>query len=240
MYSKKSPTDTFSIEYSLIQAQNDGIQKVIKEFVEESITLVNEKFSKVEKEYNRLCSTDEELSEIYYQHDFEPRRIASLELIESICNSSIGFLYSQFEVKFFELANIVRDKYKGTSIKDYVDKCKRNRHGIDLAKSYIIHTSNINISDLDGSWSKIKQFQNLRHCIVHRNGSVNKEQSIIDLSKQNANIEYHRESDKIYAKREYVLETSNMIFDYMFKIMERLSTKTKLSSLLSINSLNQV
>lgn len=222
MYSTDNPIFKLSNDYFLLQAQNDGIKNVLKEFVLDCIESVNNKFQKIKQEYQRISQENNEEAQIYCQHDYEPRRLATFALKESIINSAIGFLYSQFEVNFFELVEIVKEKFNGVELKDY-----KNNSGINLAKNYIIDTSKIDLSDLEKEWFKIKQFQNLRHCLVHRNGLVKKEQSIIDMAKNNQNLTYHKESDKIYAKKDYVFETSEFVFDYMFKIMDRLTNKTK-------------
>jgi hypothetical protein len=227
MYSTDRPEFKLNMDYFLLHAQNDGIKDILKEFIEDSINLVNQKFQKIEQEYQRISKENDEEAQIYYQHDYEPRRITSIELKESIVNCGIGFLFSQFEVKFFELASIVKEKFHGIEINDYKNKCKRNNKGINLARSYIIDTSEINISDLEKDWFKIKQFQNLRHCLIHRNGLVMKEQSIIDMAKNNPNINHHIESDKIFANKIYLFETSELVFDYLFKTMERLTQKTE-------------
>jgi hypothetical protein len=226
MYSTtRIPLHKRSREFGMFCHQLDGTIDLIKEFLNDSLNVVNDKFNRIEAEYVRIRKKNQEEGKIFYQHDYESRRVATYELKEIICFTSISFLYTQFETKFIALANLTYEIFGGNSFDNYTHKCRKNNKGINKAKNFIIDTSKIDISDIEGFWSKIKQFQNLRNCIIHRNGIVKREPSIIQFAQSNANLNYHEPSDMIQIEKEFIEEFTVILFDYMELIVIKLYNK---------------
>ena len=226
MYSTtRIPLHRRSRVFGMFCHQLDGTKELINEFLNDSLNLVTNKFNQIQSEYQRIKKVSKEEGEIFYQHDYEPRRGATYELKEIICFTSIGFLFTQFETKFNELANLTNEIFGGNSFDNYTNKCRKNNKGINKAKNFIIDTAKIDISDIENSWSKIKQFQNLRNCIIHRNGIVKRESSIIQFAQSNANLNYHESSDMIQIEKEFIEKFAIILFDYIEQIIIKLYNK---------------
>lgn len=226
MYSTTNePIHRRSTEFGIFCRQLDGAKEVIFEFLNDGLNNFTNKFDKVEKEYYKIREENYEEGERFYQQDYEPRRLATYEIKELISFTSVSFLFTQFETKFIELANRTHELFGSIGYNEYEHKCRNKNKGINKAKHFIMDTSKIDISDIEGSWSKIKQLQNLRHCIIHRNGSVNKEKSIIQFAKGNDYLNYHKESDMIQIKKEFIEEYAVILFDYLEQVVIKLYNK---------------
>jgi len=227
MYSTfNKPVYSRSKEFGIYCNQLDVIKEILLELLNDSLKLVTDKFDHIETEYQNIKKENWEEGEIFYQHDYEPRKVATYELKETICFTSIGFLFTQFETKIIELANLTAVIFHSEiEYEHYSNKCRKKNKGINKAKNFIIDIAKIDISDIESSWSKIKQFQYLRNCIIHRNGRVNKDSSIIQFAQSTTNLNYHVPSDRIQIKKEFVEEFINILFNYLEQLVKKLYNK---------------
>lgn len=187
------------------------------------IQLVKQKQVKLDEELNALYEKDEESGKIFEQHDHFHQTTINESLQEAFLLAATTYLYSQFEFSLNEIARKTGELFKSEiNVEDYKHKCGKFNRGISKFLKYIEVESNINLNDINGDWSKIKQFQKVRNCIVHANGRVKSNyEGLKEYAKATQGVSYDEDFDRITVSKDYLLEMNKVCFEFLNKIMER-------------------
>ena len=216
-------SDSFSIIHSEILDKKDAF----KEFLLEGYQLVKNRQEKLDAQLNELYKKDDESGEIFAQQGHYLGTVVNYTLQETFLLSATSYLFSQFEFSLREIAQKTAELFKlKMDVEKYVPK-KRKRKKKKLSKIdrflfFTDETSNINISDLNIEWCKIKLFQQARNCITHANGYVGiNYPKLKELPKSTKGLSYDADNNRISLDNDYLIEMSKTCFDFLNKIMEK-------------------
>jgi len=215
-------SESFGSMHSII----DNTLVSFGEFIEESFKIASNMMQslKVKLEENSKISEEDKL--IFLQHEFEPRRLEISTMEFQASHSCIGYLYSQLDIFLIRIADIAKDLLrKKTSLANYRNKCKKFNKDIIKFKYYLLDILKIDFSSLEKYWVEIENFKKIRNYIVHQNGIKISDEKFLEYVETNPHLRI--ENNVLIVPKEYLMETSNIIKDFLFKVMHIIFEKSK-------------
>lgn len=218
----------FSSAFSLIHSQIEEIRIVFKEFLNDGFTRVAEKQEKLDNKLDKLRKENPEEAEIHYQHDYDPHKYRLYDMKETFLYSGVGYLYSQFDIFFLNVANQTKGLFKSNkSISNYRNKCKKLNRDIYKSKHYISDTFKINLDEFDNNWIKIENFKKVRNYFVHQNGIFLKDKKLEKFIKEQTNINII--DDKVVFSKDYLIDMCDILIDFLNNVMNKIYETNKKS-----------
>lgn len=216
----------FSNAFGGIDSQLSTIEEVLTDFLTDGVKLVEEKQRKMDELFDKIEKIDSEQAAIFDQHEYEPARLKNIDLKNTFLTSGLGYLYSQFEFLLSEIS-IRSDELFGP---DSAKTIKRNKarvyhNKIWTLKAHLIDTYKINLADKERDWMRIDNFRKIRNFFIHSNGNILKNDAIQQYIDNEPNISLF--SEEIILTKEYILDHSKILINYLRTIMDKLYEKRK-------------
>jgi hypothetical protein len=130
-------------------------------------------------------------------------------------------LYSFLETRLLSLCENIH-RLKGYKIKP---SDLNSDNYLDLSRKYLSLVANIDTNDLNDKWSKIRDYQKIRNCLIHNNGVVKKErlkewQRLVE-NIQNVSLNSNRiaiDNDK------FLLDFIELVNQYILEVLEKIKS----------------
>lgn len=149
---------------------------------------------------------------------------------EVFFNSLLIVSYSQFEIAFKSIC-LETEKFISRQIKL---KDLQGNDYISRSKVFVEKVLEIDLQDLNTSWSKIKDYQKVRNKIVHNNGRIEQSQvndfkQILDKYENIKLVEYDAIEKYHIAitHSDYIVDFCQILNQYLDKIKTRIIEKLK-------------
>jgi hypothetical protein len=224
--------NTYPFQY--LAGQLESIHDVYKEMISECVGIIDLKQKELDNKIRELRKIDQEEADIFNQHDYEPGRIKNIKMKEAIFQSSLIYLYSQFESALFEIVRICEKDLDFKQFTQYQDECKKFRKGIWKAIKYIELSSKINLQDIEIDWNQLDYFRQIRNTMVHRSGVLYMDDLKIQeyisnhphlelftvRGANNSIIRY-----QVIISEEYTNYISDLLMRYLINLMDRIWKK---------------
>lgn len=204
----------------------------IKSFIEEISGYISDKQKEIEDSYNTVINEFEE--EI--NNEIDPSFFFDDEMHKynkvfpkHYFNPLLLSLYSLFENWLKQLCDL--DSKRGFSNVKVSDLAGNNY--IEKSRKYLSIVAELNLTEIEKDWQKIKQIQKVRNAIAHNNSNIdtykNKDidkQDLFSFIKNDERIEFDKKTGKFHIKdKEFLYETIDLVDRYLNFIISHLSSK---------------
>mgnify|MGYP000002644644 FL=1 len=165
-----------------------------REYLDHNVKLFNDKEIELSQRY-AACQDESDYANIA----MEEKEVYNSWLLRSVLNAGLMYLYSQFERKMVELAQIVSPGYDPPYGGVIESACEaiRSAKGLELSSLWI------------GSWGCIKDFLQIRNACVHRDGVTDELRHIEAIHRLN---QFLKVIDRPDGNMEIYLTKENLIW----------------------------
>lgn len=204
----------------------------IKSFIEEISGYITDKQTEIEKSYDSAMKdfqndSDEDIdpgfyfdddihkyNEVFPKHYFNPLLLS---------------LYGLFENWLKRLCDI--DSKRGFSNVKVKDLAGSNY--IEKSRKYLSIVADLNLSETENDWQRIKQIQKVRNAIAHNDSNIKtdknrelKKQELYSYLKKDNRIKLNESIGTFYIKdKEYLYEAIELIEKYLIYVISNLSSR---------------
>lgn len=202
----------------------------LRQFIEEIAFFFETKMFEVETDYlsaiNAVEEKERENIEFLYEDDFQKYgRSFPKQYYNPILLSLFSLLESWMK-RICELEN--HDSSSHVKITDL-----SGNNYIEKSRKYLMLVAELDLSDADKLWSKIREIQKIRNAIIHNESNILidknrklEKQDLYNLIKKDVRFEFNQSNGDFYIKnKEYLVEVIQTITDYLDIILDKIIQK---------------
>ncbi len=174
-------------------------------------------------EFEKLFSSEESTDESqddYWNHEYHKLNDIFPYFFRQ--STFIG-LYSFLENRLYSLCdNLQRIKGYKIKISDL-----NGKNYIEKSKKYLKLIVGLETDDMNALWNKITEYQKIRNCLVHSNGSINDNQPLYKIVAANSSLELDSNNKIQITSDDFLLSFISIIKDYIMLLYDKIKDQTE-------------